>query len=261
MRRTVIVLLLLLGGAAAAVAQPAPPKPNPPKPAAKQAAAKPAPQNGPCVGVVSDLGEKFTVRQIGITVFGNADDAVPADSWHVDDLIAARIGAVFGKRAVVKRIPYHKEAFASLEEMKLFRDVDAETGDGLRTLASGAGAHCSAYLLVKRQNYNFGQTNQTIGGIGVLHTGSVLFNEVNAYALFTVGLYDGETFKLVKRSHAPSGDAMFGVFGGPHRKLDEAMWPDPPAAAVQNAKLRETVRELVAQGMDATLKELPLITE
>jgi hypothetical protein len=260
MRRTVIaLLLLLLGGGAGAVAQSSPTKP-PPKPAAKQAAAKPAPQTVPCVGVVSNLGAKFTVRKIGITVFGNADDEMTADSWHIDDLVAAKIGGVFGKRAVLKHIPYYKEAFASLEELKLFRDIDAEIGDGLRTLASAAGAHCAAYLLVARATHNFGQTNQTISGIGVLHTGSVLFDNVNAYALFTVRLYD-ETFKLVKRANAPSGDAMFGVFGGPHREIDKSLFPDPPAAAVQNAKLRDVVRELVAQGMDATLKELPLITE
>jgi hypothetical protein len=259
MRRTVIALMLLAGGAGAAVAQSAPAKPNPPKPAAKQAAAKPALQTGSCVGVVTDLGAKFTVRKIGITVFGNADDEVPVDSWRVDDVVAAKISGVFGKRAVVKRIPYHKEAFAALEQIKLFRDTDAEIGDGLRTLASAAGAHCAAYLLVARQFYNFSQTNQTIGGIGVLHTGSVLFNNVNAYALFTVRLYDGETFKLVKRANAPS--EMFGTIHGPHRELDASVFPDPPASAVQNAKLRETIRELVAQAADAMLKELPLITE
>jgi hypothetical protein len=263
MKRTVIALLLLVGGAAVAVAQTAPAKPSQPKPAAKQAAARPAPQTGPCVGVVSDLGAKFTVRKVGLTVFGNADDEVPADSWRIDDLVAAKIGGVFGKRAIVKRVPYHKEAFASLEEIKLFRDTDAEIGDGIRSLAAAAGTHCAAYLLVTRAYYNLGDTNQRIGGIGVLHTGvGDLFTKVNAYALFAVRLYDGETFKLVKRVNAKNGDSIFTQWiHGPYRQLDESAWPDPPANAMQNAKLRETIRDLVAQGMDTTLKELPLITE
>jgi hypothetical protein len=189
---------------------------------------------------------------------------VPVDSWRIDDLVVAKVGGVFGKRAVVKRIPYRKEAFAALLEtpppLRMFRDTDKEIGDGVRTLA--AGTHCDIHLFVARAYYNFSQTNQTIGGIGVLHTGSVLFTNVNAYALFTVRLYDGETFKLVKRANAPSGDSIFmETIHGPHRKLDESAWPDPPANAVQNAKLRETIRELVAQGMDAALAELPLTPE
>lgn len=264
MRRNVIALLLLAGCAAAAAAQPAPARQGGPRPAAKQAAGKSTPQAGQCVGVVSDLGAKFTVRKIGITVFGNADDEVPVDSWRVDDLVAAKIGAVFGKRAAVKRVPYRKEAFAALLEtpppLRMFRDSDKEIGDGLRTLAGGT--HCDAWLFVTRSYYNFSQTNQTIGGIGVLNTGSVLFTTVNAYALFTVRLYDGETFNLVKRANAPSGDSIFmQTIHGPHRKLDEQAWPDPPASAAQSAKLRETIRELVSQGMDATLAELPLTPE
>jgi hypothetical protein len=242
-RRTVIALLLLLSGTAAAEAQSAPAKPSQPKQAAvKQTAAKPAtPQNGPCaVGVVSQLGEKFTVRKIGYTVFGNDINEVPVESWHIDDLVVAKISAALGKRAVVKRIPYHKEAFASLETLKLFRDTEAEVRDGVRTLA--VSTRCAHYLLVTRAYHNLGNTNQTIGGIGVLHTGiGELFVKINAYALFSLRLYDGETFALLKRAHAPSGDSIFTQWiGGPPESTDNA---------VQNAKLREAIRDLVAQGM------------
>jgi hypothetical protein len=262
MRRTVIVLLLLLGGAAAAMAQSAPAKPSQPKPAAKQAAA--APQTGPCVGVVTELGGKFTVGKPGFSVFGNVNEEMPVDSWRIDDLVLAKIGGVFGKRAVVKRIPYRQEAFASLlatpAPLRMFHDKDAELGDGIRTLA--AGTHCAAYLLVTRAYYNLGNSRWSIGGIGVIYTGGVLSKKIDAYALFNVRLYDGETFKLVKLAKAPSGDSIFlDTMHGPHRELDEQAWPDPPASTVQNAKLREKIRELVAQGMDETLKELPLITQ
>jgi hypothetical protein len=255
MRRTVIALLLLLGGAAAAVAQPAPTRQNLPK----QAAAKQAPQNGSCaVGVVSQLGEKFTVGAIGYTVFGNEINEVPVESWHIDDLVIGKISGALGKRAVVKRIPYHKEAFASLETLKLFRDTEAEVGEGVRALT--AGTRCARYLLVTRAYRNVGNTNQTIGGIGVLHTGiGELFVKITAYALFSLRLYDGETFTLLKRANAPSGDSIFLEWiHGPHRLIDESLWPNSPDNAVQNAKLREAIRELVSQGMDATLAGLPL---
>jgi hypothetical protein len=256
MKRTVIALLLLLSGAAAAMAQPAPAGQTRPK----QAAAKPSPSpSGPCtVGVITNLGEKFTVRAIGYTVFGNEVTEVPVESWRIDDLVVAKISGALGKRAGVKRIPYHKEAFASLETIKLFRDTNAEVGDGIRSLA--AGKRCARYLLVARTYSNVGNTNQTVGGLGVLHTGvGELFVKINAYALFSMWLYDGETFALVKRANAPSGDSFFTQWiRGPHRELDNSIWPEAPDSAPQNTKLREAIRDLVSQGMDATLAELPL---
>jgi hypothetical protein len=263
MRRTAIALLLLLGGAAAALAQPSPAKPNQPKPAAKPAAA--APQAGPCVGVVTELGAKFTVGKPGFSVFGNVNEEMPVYSWRIDDIVIAKIGSAFGKRAAVKRIPYRKEAFAGLlatpAPLRMFHDRDAELGDGVRALASAAGAHCAAYVFVTRAFYTLGNSRWSIGGIGVISSGGVLSKRIDAYALFNVRLYDGETFKLVKMAKAPSGESVFlDTFHGPHRELDEQAWPDPPAAATQSARLRETIRELVAQGMDAALAELPLIT-
>jgi len=75
----------------------------------KTAAAKQAPQqNGNCLGVVSNPGEKFTARRIGSSVFGNEINVVPVDSWHIDDLVVAKVSAALGKRTVVRRIPYHK---------------------------------------------------------------------------------------------------------------------------------------------------------
>src|SRR5262245_36965880 len=101
MRRNMIALLLVLGGAAVAMAQSPPVRQNQPKPAAaKQAAAKPAPQSGRCdVGVISHLGEKFHVRQVGYTVFGNESSEVSVDPWRIDDLVVARIAGALGKRA------------------------------------------------------------------------------------------------------------------------------------------------------------------
>lgn len=256
MRWTVTALLLLLSGAAAALAQPAPAKQNPPKAAAAKAAAarQAPPQNSNCVGVVSNLSEKFVVKKTGFTVFQNEENEVPVDAWHLDDLVVAKISAALGKRAVVRRIPYHKEAFASLETPKLFRDTEAEIREVVRTLATGT--RCTHYLVVTRAYYNIGNSKPTFSGIGILHTGMA---RVTAYALFSLRLYDGETFTLLKRANAPSDESIFlQPIHGPHRQVDESFWPESPDTAAQNAKLREAIRELVSQGMDATLPELPL---
>jgi hypothetical protein len=45
---------------------------------------------------------------------------------------------------------------------------------------------------------------------------------------------------------------------GPHREVDESFWPASPDVAAQNVKLRDAVRGLVAQSLDATLPDLKL---
>jgi hypothetical protein len=249
MRRTVIALLLLVSGAAVAVAQQNP---------SRQTAAKQGPQTGACaIGVVSQLGEKLAVKKIGYTVFGNEDNEVPVELWRVDDLVIAKITGALGKRATVKRIPYHKEAFASLETLKLFRDSEAEVGQGVRTLV--AGTRCARYLLVTRAYRNVGSSNQSIGGIGLLYDGVGPLSRVNAYALFALRLYDGETFALLKRAVASSGGSdFFEGIHGPHRLVDKSFWPESPDKAAQDARVREAILELVSQGMDTTLAELRL---
>ncbi len=116
MRRTVIALLLLVSGAAAtAVAQPA--KQNPPA-------------QGHCaVGVQSRLGEEFEVGNKKVSV----------ESWHIDDLVVDRVRAALGKRAVVQRIPYRKEAVVWWQ-----RFVD--NANSFRRMA--AGTRCARYIVV-----------------------------------------------------------------------------------------------------------------
>jgi hypothetical protein len=259
--RPTVIALLLLGGAAAALGQPAPVKPN----QARQAATQPAtagqpPQSGRCdVGVISHLGEKFNVRQVGYTAFGNESNEVSIESWRIDDLVVAKIGGALGKRATVRRVAYRKEAFASLEAPKLFRDVDAEVGAGVRTLT--AGTHCARYVVVTDGTSGYGTTNQILGGLGIVAGKKPFFTGdlYNLHTLITLRVYDGETFALLKRKGATTGESTFmAMIGGPHREVDQSFWPVPPDAAAQNAKLRDAVRDLIGQSLDATLPDLPL---
>jgi hypothetical protein len=256
MRRTITALLLLLNGVGATLAQPAPAKPNLPK----QGAAKQAPvQGGNCVGVVSQLGEKFTVKKVGYTVLGNEENEVPVESWHIDDLVAAKISGLLGKRTAVRRIPYRKDVFASLDTPKLFRDREAEFGEIVRTIT--AGTRCARYVVVTGGGSSYGTTNQSLGGLGIVAGKKPYFTGdlYNLYTLIAVRVYDGETFSLLTRKVASIGQATFlAMIHGPHREVDESFWPISPDVAAQNVKLRDANRELVAQSLDATLPELKL---
>jgi hypothetical protein len=256
MRRTIIALLLLLSSAVVAATQPAPAKPSLPKPtAAKQAPA----QNGNCVGVVSQLGDKFTVKKVGYTVFENEENKVPVESWHIDDLVAAKISGLLGKRTAVLRIPYKKDAFASLDTPKLFRDLDAEFGEIVRTIT--AGTRCARYVVVTGGASSFGSSNQSLVGLGIAAGKKPFFTGALYYihTLFVVRVYDGETFTQLTRKAASIGQPTFlAMIHGPHREVDESFWPVSPDVAAQNVKLRDAIRELVAQSLDATLPELKL---
>lgn len=259
MRRIVVALLLFVNGAAAATAQPAPGEQNLPKPApAKQAVPKQAPatRDGKCVGVVSHIGEKFTVKKVGIVVFQNEENEVPIESWRIDDLVVAKIGGFLNKQAAVRRIAYPKGAFASLETPKLFRNYDADLGEIVRTVA--AGTRCTRYVVVTPGVSGYGNTNQNLGGLGIV-AGGWSFGNVNLHALITLRVYDGETFAPLTRKAASDGKStFFAMIGGPHREVDKSFWPDPFGVAPQNAKLRDAIRELVGQSLETTLPELHL---
>jgi hypothetical protein len=118
MSRAIVAFLLLVNGVAAAIAQPAPtkqnaPKPTPAKQAAPKALATPA-DDRKCIGVVSQLGETFTVKKVGVVVFQNEESKVPIESWRIDDLVVAKIGGFLGKRAAVRRVARFSTAVSQL---------------------------------------------------------------------------------------------------------------------------------------------------
>lgn len=262
MRRSIIALLLLLNGVGAALTQPAPAKPNLPKTvAAKQQISKQAPaQNSNCVGVVSNLGEKFAVKKIvGYIIFVGEENEVPVESWHIDDLVVAKISGSLGKRTAVRRIPYRKDAFASLAKPKLSHDREAEFGEIIRTIT--AGTRCARYVVITRGGSSYGTTHQSLSGLGIVAGKKPYFTGdlYNLYALIAVRVYDGDTFSLLTRKAASIGQPTFlAMIHGPHREVDESFWPVSPDVAAQNVRLRDAIRELVSQSLDATLPELKL---
>lgn len=241
MRRTVFALLALLAGSACAVAQPAAPK--------KGAGLK-------TVGVISAIGGKFAVQKVGITAFGNELKEASIDSWGIDDLVAAKVNQLLSKRFVVRKIAYPKGAFASFENPAgLFRDREAELREIVRKIA--ASQKCDVYVVVTKGGSPFSSTNQFLTGVGIVEAGGALYSDnIYLFALSVVGVYDGQTFELVKRQSASIGQTTFmAIIKGPHRKLDQSWWPASPQA-VQNEKLKSATRALVEQSLAMTVPDL-----
>jgi hypothetical protein len=236
-------------------AKPAPKKSAPKaKPTAKQAAAT---ENGPCkLGVISAIGERFSVHKFGITVFGNETDEVPID-WGLDDLVFARVRAATGADPTVKKITYSKDAFTPFYHPKsrLFLDAGERLPTVIRNITSRAS--CERYLVVTTFEGKVPGTNLIVVGIGTYNQGlGSLIRHSHLFANLSFSLLDGRTYEQDHRELANLAarfSASLRITEDPLTKLDNSLFPDPPAAASTSAALRERTRALIEAKIDQAL--------
>jgi hypothetical protein len=244
MHRTAAAILLLLAGTFSIHAQ---------------TASKPPTK--PCgVGVMSAVGNTFTLRKIGITVFGNEDNKVSLETWGIGDFIYGKIAAALGSRRSVNRLTYSKAALSAYEkeDVNIFRNYDGE----LRNILQEAGAKegCQRLIAVMKTATQFSSTNQGISGLGILETGGGLLSKtLNLYAIMSMTVYDGRTFdrvkyKLVSEERGINLLSMKAI-RGLSREVDSSWWPDP-AHVGSDARLRDATRDLIPHGLNVTLPDL-----
>jgi hypothetical protein len=233
------------------------------QPAKPKAAASPAKSGaadtGKCIGVVSAIGESLILKKIGITVFGNDEATARIDSWGIDDLVVNKVSGFLAKSWTVRRIDYPKGAFAFLEaQHSLFYNAEDDLVATLRRLTSSAP--CDYYVVVLKRGHVLFNTNQTVYGLGILQASSLLNASDYIHALFTITVYDGRTFARIGQKAAFLAGRTFIDqitqidIKGPFRAVDQSWWPQ--ANAAQSAKLRDGIRQLVSQGLDATMPEI-----
>jgi hypothetical protein len=223
-------------------------------PAAAQSTTSGASGSAGCVGVLSHIGDRFLVKKVGITVFQNEESEVPIDTWHVDDLVAGKVSAFFGKRLAVRRIKPSPEALAAFDAPKPSRDGDVDVNALIRTAARPAT--CNRYVAITKRGAAYGRTKQMIGGLGIVRGGSPLTTSVDLFAYMWLRVYDGRSFALLRRKAGTLGQPTFMAgMRGPHREVDESWWPTS-LDIEQDTKLRDVTRALVSETLDATLPEL-----
>jgi len=211
-------------------------------------------QPGKSVGVITDLGDVFTLRKVGIMVFGNEEKEIRIDGWGINDLVVQQVGNALGKRFSIRRVAYPKGTFDALDHPKfpLLPMYDQNLKRIVRELASHQKA--DFYVVVRKASSQVVNTNQRVSGLGILERGGVIL-----YALSEIRVYDGHTFAELKNGVASMGQSTFmeTIMGaipvhGPYRRVDRTWWPEPSQAA-QSAKLRDATRELVQKSLAATL--------
>jgi hypothetical protein len=259
---TVVLVATCLVTSASAQAQTAPaqqPSPAAAKPPAKRAKAPAKPpvmiESGPCdTGVISAVGDIFTVQKIGITVFGNELAEVPV-SWGFDDLVYQRAKAIGGGRA--RRIAYANGSFDLYYHPKsvLLRADNEKLNNIVREIAGTSG--CQRYLVVTRLSSTWNGTNQTIAGMGVLNVGSSLFSQTMVFGSIMFQMFDGQTFEMrrdlnisfkrVLENLAPNSE------NGP-QIVDNAAYPTVAADAANSAVLRDSARAVLTRRVDRSLR-------
>ena len=206
---SLIALLSLLTSAAAQT----PPAPTaqtaaPAKPAVKKAApkAKPAAKQpvaveiGPCrLGVISVIGEHYSVQKFGITIFENEASEVPID-WGLDDLVFARVRAATNNDPAVRRIAYPKGAFEPFYNPKtiLIRDPGERLPVIVRSFT--ANANCERYLVATTFKAELPNTHMVLNGIGTYNQGvGGILRHSHLFANVAITLIDGRSYEQIKR--------------------------------------------------------------
>lgn len=213
---------------------------------------------GPCrLGVISAIGDRFSVQKFGLTVFENEESEVPIESWGLDDLALARVRAATGADPSVRRIAYPKGAFEPFYNPK--SRIFPDPHEGLPAIVRNItpNSNCERYLVLTRSKGQLPGTRMILNGIGTYNQGvGSLLRHSHLFANIAINVLDGRTYEKIERPFANFGTRLsqsLRLTEDPLTKLDNSFFPEPPEAASNSMTLRERTRALVAERLDQSL--------
>jgi hypothetical protein len=203
------------------------------------------------VAVISAIGDKFTVKKVGFTVFGNDQKDFPIDAWGIDPFVVGKVRSVLAGHFEVRPFAYQRAAFDT-------------TGNNFDKIADAVRAQArstdiDAYIVVSKGFSQYAGTNQSVHGLGILEH-SALGTGVWVHALYWITVVDGHTFAVVANASAfPLDQTMlsFEAIKGPSRKVDES-WMPTTLDAAQNVRLKSAVTDLLDRNLPGTIESLKL---
>jgi hypothetical protein len=226
--------------------------------AARMTAAPAAPAMSK-IGIVSAIGDKLYLRKVGVTVFGNESQERAIDSWRIDDLMTAKLRSALAGRFEVRPVTYRRAAFANLEN-RFAIGVEQLRAETVRAEVSPQGL--DAYLIVNKGIGQFGQTNQTLFGLGLVE-GPTVVNGDNIYvhAFYSLSMVDGHAWTLGAATYSglPDGQGLFGPRAkAVMRQVDHTWSPASPDVA-SNQRLKGAIVELIDRSLPSTLQRMKLV--
>jgi hypothetical protein len=227
------------------------PAPRPPADAKPHAQAP----SGRCLGVIAAAGDRFMVKKIGLTVFGNETKIAPIEAWGLDDLIVARVRVAAGAGVPVLRLAYPKDAFEPYydPQSKAFRNSWGQLTAIVRRIA--AGTNCRRYVVVTGLPGAYSRTNETLSGVGVFQAS--LFKKTYLFAYVHVTVFDGENFAIRKNPYATIQSRLTEALLVPRKdfnlEIDSTLFPMSAAEAANSTTLRDGARAVLTEKLDDLL--------
>lgn len=208
------------------------------------------------VGVISLIGETFTVKKIGIMVFGNEEESFPIDGWKIDDRVADSVSRILKKNFRVKRIKVPAGAYAAFSNGDFF--LKSRDDEFARFIAKyTAGQNCDYYLAISPGGSQVGSTNQYITGLGVVRSSSAFESAEHIHALSSLTVYDSQTKPLRSESGTIGQETFMAGIRGPHIDLADAERLPPEAkAASADPRAQKLAWDLLDKSLGMTLPKL-----
>ena len=188
-------------------------------------------------------------------IFGNEKTSAPIDAWGIDAIVAAKVADVLKARFRVVPMQLSKEGQSALASAPgyLFGDRDGYICSLLRK--QFPGQQVNYYLRVHASERNFANTNQVIGGLGIVHREGFNTGYTYVHALFWIEVLDGATCKSLRSQDPPykGGNLLTGTnVPGPNLEVEPSWMPNSQTAA-RDSRLKEATRSLVEQALAQTL--------
>jgi hypothetical protein len=211
------------------------------------------------VGIISAIGDQFTLARAGLTGLDNSSRSFTISSWGLDDLIVQQATAALSGRFQVKPVSYQRAVFASIEESPI-KAVELVRGDPFKKLVKTevSPQGLDAYIVITKAQANIGGgRGRKVEGIGLVTYRAVLESYSQLYALYEIRIVDGKTFDMIeKMAAAPLDNAANVRLPGPSRLVDENLSIGAGDAGDEN--LHRAIVDLIVRSLPITLSDMHL---
>jgi hypothetical protein len=211
------------------------------------------------IGIISAIGDKFTVTPSGLTGFDNAPRSVSIEAWGIDEQMVAQAISILSQHFQVQPVTFQRDLFFAPERVSSIPGAELVREDPLKELVR---SHVSpqgldAYVVITKATLKYGTRGVPVSGIGLIRHSTLFDSSAIVHALYTVRVIDGHTFRTIDKTSAGPVDDSIVRLAGPSRVLDAAGLP-PISDPLQNESLRATVTDLINRSLGSTLRDLRL---
>jgi hypothetical protein len=184
------------------------------------------------VGIVSALGDEFTLTKTGLTGLGDDDQRFSIEPWGIDDLIVTRAGALLGRRFQVQPVTYRRASFGARDRASPIVAVNLLRDDPVKELVRSqvSPQGLDAYVVITKATAPYGSRGRTVAGVGLINHNAVFGSYAQLHALYAIRVIDGHEFKVIdKKVRIAAGRRR----DGPAARSEPPSRGVPPACGCQ----------------------------